>query len=166
MRPLAYNILPPNYSSLIEAPDPAWNLVPAGAVIPIYDPRWYSQSRGIPTLCHGILDWYDVGEIRDSTKTTVKALSRVTMMEYNETGRADPGAGPHGQPRQRRPHPDRPPLQVPRIRTDPVFQSPTPANKLRRPFPTISPPRLGRGSSTTSPGALTGAWIGRSRCTT
>ncbi len=89
MRPLAYNLLPED--TLLPSRDTAWNLLPAGAVIHHFDPRWYSQSRGIPTLCYGILDWYDIGEIRDAEKVGVKSSSRVALLEYNETGRADPG---------------------------------------------------------------------------
>ncbi len=88
MRPIAYNLLPTDAAPYDE---PKWNLVPAHAIQHVYDPRWFSQARGIPTLCNGILDWYDIGEIRDAEKTGVKAAARIALLEYNETGRLDPG---------------------------------------------------------------------------
>jgi len=88
MRPLAYNLLPPNftYKSWDKTPP---NFLPAASVVHIWDPKWFSSTRGIPTLCHGILDWYAISEIREAEKVAVLVNSKLSLIETNETGRVD-----------------------------------------------------------------------------
>lgn len=87
MRPLGYNILPATeYWGTAKT---TWNIVDAASVIHVMDPQWFSQGRGIPTLCNGILDWYDIGESRDAEKIGNKARSRLILAEHNETGAPD-----------------------------------------------------------------------------
>lgn len=87
MRSLAYNVLPADEP--FNLGKTTWNLIDAASVIHVIDPQWFSQNRGIPTICNGILDWYDIGEIRDAQKIKVKATSRITLMETNDTGKPD-----------------------------------------------------------------------------
>ena len=87
MRSVAYNILPADEPYIVNKTP--WNLVDATSVIHVIDPQWFSQNRGIPTICNGILDWYDIGEIRDAQKVKVKATSRITLIENNDTGKPD-----------------------------------------------------------------------------
>jgi capsid protein len=90
MRPLAYNLVQPDafllpYSARVRD---QYQFLPAEAVIHGFDPEWYSQGRGIPSLIYGILDWYDLSEIREAEKIATKATARVAMIESNESGRA------------------------------------------------------------------------------
>lgn len=90
LRPLAYNLLEPEdpLRKSGSTPPPRYNLLPASSVIHAFDPEWYSQSRGIPSLIYGILDWYDLGEIREAEKIATKATARFAINEFNDTGRA------------------------------------------------------------------------------
>jgi len=86
-RPLAYNLLPrelANYAAQNAEP----NLVPASSVLHLYDPEYYSQGRGVPTIVNGVLDWFDLNEIRSAEKVGQKGRSRIMMQEYNDTGLA------------------------------------------------------------------------------
>jgi len=85
-RPLAYNLLP--VTGAMDADNFAF--LPAASVIHIFDPRWFSQGRGIPSISYGILDWYDISEIRDSEKIAVKVNSALALVEKNDTGTHDP----------------------------------------------------------------------------
>ena len=90
MRPLAYNLVQPDaalmpYSARVRE---QFQFLPAEAVIHGFDPEWYSQGRGIPSLIYGILDWYDLSEIREAEKIATKATARVALIETNESGRA------------------------------------------------------------------------------
>src|SRR5262249_1229076 len=87
MRPIAYNLLPEVTSYGIPA---AYQFIPAASVIHVFDPRWFSQGRRIPSCSYGLLDWYDISEIRDAEKTGVKANSAIAIVEKNETGVHDP----------------------------------------------------------------------------
>ncbi len=91
-RPLAYNLLPPDAGYGAIPAGTAYNFIPAAAVQHVYDPQYFSQGRGVPTICHGILDWYDMHEMREAEKTGVKAFSKHALVEYNDTGRADMSA--------------------------------------------------------------------------
>ena len=86
-RPLAYNILPRESAGyLTQNAEP--NLVPASSVLHLYDPEYYSQGRGVPTIVNGVLDWFDLNEIRSAEKIGQKGRSRIMMQEYNDTGLA------------------------------------------------------------------------------
>ena len=64
-------------------------IVPARNVIHTYDPRWFSQGRGIPSVIQGILDWKDVKKFRDNTKTAANVFSSLTVVEKNAEGKPD-----------------------------------------------------------------------------
>jgi hypothetical protein len=83
-RPVAYRVLG---SEPGEDKD-----VSAAAITHVFDPRWYSQTRGIPALCYPILDWYDITEIRDAEKIGVKAASSIGLIEKNPAGGIDSGS--------------------------------------------------------------------------
>jgi len=86
MRPVGYNLLPENWNNSSKA---AYHWLPADSVIHIFDPRWFSQGRGIPAISYGILNWYDMAEICDAEKIAVKVNSTLALIEKNETGRSD-----------------------------------------------------------------------------
>jgi len=88
-RPLAYNLLPPETPYGYQPVSAEYNFLPASSVIHVCDPCWFTQARGVPCITHGILDWYDLEEIRDAEKTATKVNSRLTLVETNDTGRAD-----------------------------------------------------------------------------
>lgn len=54
-----------------------------------YDPRWFSQGRGIPSVIQGILDWKDVKKFRENTKTAANVFSSLTVVEKNAEGKPD-----------------------------------------------------------------------------
>lgn len=82
-RPIAYKVLgdTPAQDRYLQAAD----------VIHVFDPKWYSQGRGIPSVAYSILDWYDVSEIRNAEKIAVKANSKLAIIEKNEQGAKDVG---------------------------------------------------------------------------
>ena len=84
-RPVAFNVLP--YDG-VAVPN-VWNLIPASSVVWFYEPKWFSQSRGLPSLSHGILDWYDLNETVTAEKIAAKVNSSLALIETNETGRRD-----------------------------------------------------------------------------
>jgi len=53
-----------------------------------FDPRWFSQLRGIPSLAFSILDWYDIGEIKEGEKIANKVFSKLTLMKKTASGKA------------------------------------------------------------------------------
>jgi hypothetical protein len=65
--------------------------VPANSMIHVTDYEWFSQGRGQPSVAAAILDWYDLAETRDAEKIAEKVNSALTLVESNETGRADMG---------------------------------------------------------------------------
>ena len=64
--------------------------VEAKNFIHVYDPVWFTQGRGIPTISYGINDWLRSKHIRDNEQTAQDIYSRLTLIENNDTGRADP----------------------------------------------------------------------------
>jgi capsid protein len=77
-RPIAYHYL---------ADDPAddeW--IPAENIWHVYDPKWFSQGRGISPLVYGILDWLDVQGWRDNEKMAQVVLSSIAAIEANDEG--------------------------------------------------------------------------------
>lgn len=82
-RPVGYNLLEPQKAG----EDQPWNIIPAASVVPMMDPEWHTQSRGIPGIVRAVLDWYDVGETREAEKIGTKARSSIAIVEKNETGR-------------------------------------------------------------------------------
>ena len=63
--------------------------ISARDMIHITDPDWFSQGRGVPAIASGMLDWYDLAEVRDYEKIGQKVNAALTLKESNETGRAD-----------------------------------------------------------------------------
>ena len=66
-----------------------WRDVSARDMVHITDPDWFCQGRGVPTIAAGMLDWYDLAEVRDFEKIAQKVNAALTLKEKNETGRAD-----------------------------------------------------------------------------
>ena len=63
--------------------------ISARDMIHVTDPDWFSQGRGIPAIASGMLDWYDLAEVRDYEKIGQKVNAALTLKETNETGRRD-----------------------------------------------------------------------------
>ena len=84
MRPIAYRVKD-------ESNKDGHRDVNANSMIHVADMHWFSQSRGQPTIAAAILDWYDLAETRDAEKIAEKVNSSLTLIESNETGRADMG---------------------------------------------------------------------------
>lgn len=84
LAPMAYRILD-------EGSDAGYRDFPASAVIHVVDYKWFSQARGTPSICAGILDWYDLAETKDAQKIKTKVNSALTLIESNETGVVDTG---------------------------------------------------------------------------
>lgn len=82
-RPIAYNLVPDNW---VWGSTPVYNWLPAWAVIHIFDPRWFTQGRGVPSICYGTFDWYDIGAICDAEKIGVLANSSISIVQKNDTG--------------------------------------------------------------------------------
>lgn len=88
MRPVGYNLL--SGKKMLDGKE-SWNILPAASVVPFFDPVWFSQTRGIPSILNGILDWYDIEETKAAEKIAVKAASSISLIESNETGRREIG---------------------------------------------------------------------------
>lgn len=63
--------------------------LPARNIIHVYDPKWFSQGRGISPLVFGILDWLDVIETRDSEKVAQRIVSSIALKNKTPTGKPD-----------------------------------------------------------------------------
>ena len=63
--------------------------VSARDMIHVTDPDWFSQGRGIPAIASGMLDWYDLAEVRDFEKIAQKVNAALTLKEKNATGTVD-----------------------------------------------------------------------------
>ena len=88
MRPVGYNLLSGARNSYGTE---TWRILDAANVVPFFDPVWFSQTRGVPSIVNGILDWYDIGEIKAAETIAVKAASSISLIETNETGRREYG---------------------------------------------------------------------------
>ncbi len=80
-RPVAYHYL----GDLPE--DDRW--ISSAHIMHVYDPKWFSQGRGISPLVYGILDWLDVSTWRENEKMAQIILSSIGMIEANEEGGPD-----------------------------------------------------------------------------
>lgn len=67
--------------------------VSARDIIHVTDPDWFSQGRGIASIASGMLDWYDLAEVRDFEKIAQKVNAALTLKEKNATGTADVARG-------------------------------------------------------------------------
>ena len=63
--------------------------VSARDMIHITDPDWFSQGRGIASIASGMLDWYDLAEVRNFEKIGQKINAALTLKETNDSGKAD-----------------------------------------------------------------------------
>jgi hypothetical protein len=80
-RPVAYNFI---------GPTPELDrVIPADRVIHVYDPKWFSQGRGVASIVQGLLDWKDIKRFRDNEKTASNVFSALTLVERNATGKPD-----------------------------------------------------------------------------
>lgn len=66
-----------------------WRDISARDMVHVTDPDWFSQGRGIPSIASGMLDWYDLAEVRDYEKIGQKVNAALTLKETNETGKTD-----------------------------------------------------------------------------
>ena len=66
--------------------------VSARSAYHIFEPKWPSQVRGIPALSHGLLDWYDISEIRGNELTAQKMYSTMAIIESDDSGMAEASA--------------------------------------------------------------------------
>jgi hypothetical protein len=80
-RPIYYNFLAPNPEND--------RIIPAQNVIHVYDPKWFSQGRGVAAIVQGLLDWKDVKRFRDNEKIASDIFSSLTIIERNATGKPD-----------------------------------------------------------------------------
>ena len=77
-RPIAYHFLG-------DVPaDDQW--IDAARIYHVYDPKWFSQGRGISPLVYGILDWLDVHGWRQNEKMAQLIFSSIALLETNEQG--------------------------------------------------------------------------------
>lgn len=63
--------------------------ISARDMIHVTDPDWFSQGRGIPCIASGMLDWYDLAEVRDFEKIAQKVNAALTLKEKNASGSID-----------------------------------------------------------------------------
>jgi capsid protein len=77
-RPIAYRFLG-------DTPETdEW--IDAARIYHVYDPKWFSQGRGISPLVYGILDWLDVHGWRQNEKMAQLIFSSIALLETNEAG--------------------------------------------------------------------------------
>jgi len=84
---IAYNAFsrPVAYHFLGDTPDDdRW--IDAQFMQHVFDPKWFSQGRGISPLVYGVLDWLDVMGWRDNEKIAQVILSSIAYTEENEDG--------------------------------------------------------------------------------
>lgn len=80
-RPLYYHFLGDT------ADDDRW--IRAKDIIHVFDPKWFSQGRGISPIVSGILDWLDVLDVRENEKYAQRLFSMLALKHKNPTGKAD-----------------------------------------------------------------------------
>lgn len=84
---IAYNAYsrPIAYRFLGDTPETdEW--IDAARIYHVYDPKWFSQGRGISPLVYGILDWLDVHGWRQNEKMAQLIFSSIALLETNEAG--------------------------------------------------------------------------------
>jgi capsid protein len=84
---IAYNGFsrPVAYHFLADTPDQdEW--IDAQFMQHVFDPKWFSQGRGISPLVYGVLDWLDVMGWRDNEKVAQLLLSSIVMKDKSEEG--------------------------------------------------------------------------------
>jgi hypothetical protein len=63
--------------------------LPAKDVCHVYDPKWFSQGRGVSPIVFAILDWLDVQETRNNEKVAQRIFSALSLKVSNKTGKPD-----------------------------------------------------------------------------
>jgi len=63
--------------------------IPAGRLIHVFDPEWFSQGRGISPLVYCVLDLLDVDDWRTNELTAQRMLSAIGLIEHNEDAGPD-----------------------------------------------------------------------------
>lgn len=91
MRPLAYRVLRPGarwtgYGVGVGQYDD----IPAKSMRLFYNPRFATTARGIPSVCHGIEDWYDLFDTTDAEKIAAKVNAMLSIIKKNDTGNGPP----------------------------------------------------------------------------
>lgn len=64
--------------------------IPSQNIIPLFDPQWQMQGRGIPSLTAAINDCRDMLQSIDWERLAMLQLSSISIIEYNDTGGPDP----------------------------------------------------------------------------
>ena len=82
--PVAYNFLADNPKDDEQ--------IDAQNIIPIADPQWHNQSRGMPSLAHGINEIRKADRSKNSELMSMMMLGSYAFKETNEMGGADPEA--------------------------------------------------------------------------
>jgi capsid protein len=82
--PVAYNFLADN-----PADD---QQIDAQNIIPIADPEWHNQSRGIPSLSHGINEIRKADKSKNAELMAMMMMGSYAILETNETGMVDTDA--------------------------------------------------------------------------
>ncbi|WOO43153.1 phage portal protein [Rubellicoccus peritrichatus] len=67
--------------------DDRW--ISARDIIHVFDPKWFSQGRGVSPLVTGILDWLDVLDVRENEKYAQRLFSMLALKHKNESGKPD-----------------------------------------------------------------------------
>lgn len=80
-RPVAYHFLAD------DKDNDRW--LPARDVCHVYDPKWFSQGRGVSPIVFGVLDWLDVSDTRENEKVAQRIFSALTLKAKNEQGKPD-----------------------------------------------------------------------------
>lgn len=63
--------------------------IPAGRLIHVFDPEWFSQGRGVSPLVYCVLDLLDISNWRANELTAQQMLSAIGLIEHNEDGGPD-----------------------------------------------------------------------------
>lgn len=84
-RVVAYRILGSEESKDIE--------VSARSFLPLFDPRYYDQSSGIPSLSHAIESFKKMAKSSEYELMRQVIESQISLIEYNEGGEFNPDLG-------------------------------------------------------------------------
>lgn len=77
-RPIAYHFLGESEQ------DDQWIL--ARDITHVFDPKWFSQGRGVSPLANALLDWLDVMDCRTNEKFAQRLFSALALKNKTETG--------------------------------------------------------------------------------
>ena len=78
-RPIAYQFLGESAEQDV--------IVPARNVIHCYDPLYFSQDRGIPSIAYGVGRWYSKLKILDAEESAVLVNAKLALLDSNQNRR-------------------------------------------------------------------------------